>query len=127
GYTRRLGAGVWLGNDDSSATRKATGGGLPVDIWSRFMKVAHQGVAVAALPGLSAAPALASALPNAALPPAPSASQVSGQAGGPTVRPQPNEPARESRVFHRAVGRPATPPFPPPPKPRGDAAQRADA
>src|SRR5215813_1583116 len=64
GYTGRLVTGVWVGNDDSSATRKATGGGLPVDIWSRFMKVAHQGVAVAALPGLSAAPALASALPN---------------------------------------------------------------
>src|SRR5262249_58449867 len=99
GYTRRLGAGVWLGNDDSSATRKATGGGLPVDIWSRFMKVAHQGVAVAALPGLSAAPALASALPNAALPPAPSASQVSGQAGGQSVRPRPRRSAPGTRVL----------------------------
>src|SRR5262249_15841659 len=44
GYTGHLVAGVWLGNDDSSPTKKATGGGLPVDIWSRFMKVAHQGV-----------------------------------------------------------------------------------
>jgi penicillin-binding protein 1A len=44
--------GVWLGNDDSSPTRKATGGGLPVEIWSRFMKPAHQGVPVAALPEL---------------------------------------------------------------------------
>jgi penicillin-binding protein 1A len=42
--------GVWLGNDDSSPTRKATGGGLPVEIWSHFMKPAHQGVAVVALP-----------------------------------------------------------------------------
>src|SRR6266581_2110387 len=53
GYTAHLVTGVWLGNDDSSPTRKATGGGLPVDIWSRFMRVAHQGVPVANLPGQS--------------------------------------------------------------------------
>ena len=45
--------GVWLGNDDSSPTRRATGGSLPVDIWARIMRPAHQGVAVAALPGQS--------------------------------------------------------------------------
>jgi penicillin-binding protein 1A len=49
GYTSHLVAGVWLGNDDSSPTRKTTGGGLPVDVWSRFMKAAHQGVPVADL------------------------------------------------------------------------------
>jgi penicillin-binding protein 1A len=49
--------GVWLGNDDSSPTRKMTGGGLPVEIWSRFMKVAHQGVTFVDLPGLGPAPA----------------------------------------------------------------------
>ncbi len=53
GYTSRLVTGVWLGNDDNSPTKKATGGGLPVDIWSRFMKTALQGVAPASLPGLS--------------------------------------------------------------------------
>jgi len=53
GYTAHLVTGIWLGNDDNSPTRKATGGGLPVEIWSRFMKVAHQGVAPAALPGVS--------------------------------------------------------------------------
>jgi penicillin-binding protein 1A len=52
GYTSHLVTGIWLGNDDSSATRKATGGGLPVEIWSRFMKPAHQSVPVAALPEL---------------------------------------------------------------------------
>src|SRR5262249_35413933 len=51
GYTAHLVTGVWVGNDDSSPTRKATGGGLPTEIWSRLMKVAHQGVPVAALPG----------------------------------------------------------------------------
>jgi penicillin-binding protein 1A len=54
GYTANLVTGVWLGNDDNSPTKKATGGGLPVEVWTRFMKVAHQGVAVAALPGSQA-------------------------------------------------------------------------
>jgi len=53
GYTSNLVAGVWLGNDDNSPTRKATGGGLPVEIWSRFMKAAHQGIAPTALSGVA--------------------------------------------------------------------------
>jgi penicillin-binding protein 1A len=57
GYTGHLVAGVWLGNDDNSPTRKTTGGGLPAEIWSRFMRPAHQGVPVAALPGLSSSAA----------------------------------------------------------------------
>ena len=51
---------MWLGNDDNSPTKKLTGGGMPVDIWARFMRTAHQGVTVATLPGQSAAPTLAS-------------------------------------------------------------------
>jgi penicillin-binding protein 1A len=50
GYTSYLVAGVWLGNDDNSPTKKVSGGNLPVEIWSRFMKAAHEGVPVAALP-----------------------------------------------------------------------------
>jgi len=50
GYTANLVTGVWLGNDDNTPTRKATGGGLPVEVWSRFMKAAHQGVPVASIP-----------------------------------------------------------------------------
>ena len=82
GYTSHLITGVWLGNDDSSPTKKATGGGLPVEVWTHFMRAAHQGVPVAALPGL-AGPAMAAAnfpfalpsistapMPNAPIPPA---------------------------------------------------------
>ena len=105
GYTGHLVTGVWLGNDDSSPTKKATGGGLPVDIWSRFMKVAHQGVAVAALPGLSAAPSLASALPSIAPPPALVAGPVTGQAGAQSVRPQPIEPGLDGWFLDRLFGR----------------------
>ena len=47
GYTSHLVAGVWLGNDDDSPTKKVSGGNLPVEIWSRFMREAHKGVPVA--------------------------------------------------------------------------------
>ena len=50
GYTSYLVAGVWLGNDDGSPTKKVSGGNLPVEIWSRFMQAAHEGVPVAGLP-----------------------------------------------------------------------------
>jgi penicillin-binding protein 1A len=50
GYTSNLVTGVWLGNDDNSPTKKATGGGLPVEVWTRFMRAAHQNVQVAGLP-----------------------------------------------------------------------------
>ncbi|WP_424628595.1 transglycosylase domain-containing protein [Bradyrhizobium sp. SYSU BS000235] len=51
GYTANLVTGVWLGNDDNSPTKKATGGGLPVEVWTRFMKAAHQNVSPVPLPG----------------------------------------------------------------------------
>src|SRR5262249_17810051 len=44
GYTSHLVTGVWLGNDDNSPTHKTTGGSLPVEIWNRVMKTAHQNV-----------------------------------------------------------------------------------
>jgi penicillin-binding protein 1A len=54
GYTSHLVTGVWLGNDDNSPTHKTTGGSLPVEIWSRVMKAAHQNVRPTALPGAAA-------------------------------------------------------------------------
>ena len=50
GYTSRMVAGVWLGNDDDVGT-KLSGGNVPVDIWSQFMTKAHEGIPVAELPG----------------------------------------------------------------------------
>ncbi|MEJ0091926.1 MAG: PBP1A family penicillin-binding protein [Methylocella sp.] len=66
GYTSHLVTGVWLGNDDSSPTKKASGGTLPVEIWSRFMRGAHQGIPPQPLPGglWQAAPAIASGWPS---------------------------------------------------------------
>ncbi len=50
GYTSHLVAGVWLGNDDASPTKKTSGGNLPAEIWNRFMREAHRGVPVQSLP-----------------------------------------------------------------------------
>jgi penicillin-binding protein 1A len=63
GYTGHLVTGVWLGNDDSSPTKKTTGGGIPVEIWSKFMKAAHQGVPMVGLPGVSSTPLTAGLFP----------------------------------------------------------------
>lgn len=82
GYTSQMVAGVWLGNDDSSPTKKASGGNLPVEIWSRFMKEALKGAPVAALPGGTWRPASLSAPP----PPAPPAELATRDpAGAPAV------------------------------------------
>ncbi len=51
GYTSRLVAGVWLGNDDNSPTKHVTGGNLPVEVWSQFMREAMRGAPPADLPG----------------------------------------------------------------------------
>src|SRR5882757_1002833 len=73
GYTANLVTGVWLGNDDNAPTRKATGGGLPVEVWTRFMRVAHQGVAVAALPNSQASGSFSNLMQTASQVSAPSA------------------------------------------------------
>src|ERR1700737_2326220 len=73
GYPPPLVTGVWLGNDDNSPTRKPTGGGLPVEIWSRFMKAAHQGVPVASLPNSQAGGFLSNLMQTASQVSAPSA------------------------------------------------------
>ena len=96
GYTAKLVTGVWLGNDDNSPTRKATGGGLPVEVWTRFMRAAHQGVPVAGLPmasqgGLFANAAPSFTQPNSPQPDMPAA--TTGMAGRPaptrtSVRPE---------------------------------------
>ena len=51
GYTANLTTGVWFGNDDGSPMKKVTGGALPAMAWHEFMVAAHEGVAMAPLPG----------------------------------------------------------------------------
>ncbi len=109
GYTANLVTGVWLGNDDSSPTKKATGGGLPVEVWSRFMKAAHQGVPVAALPGLATTPSFASVgqPPSVSLaPPASVGGYHPGQpAGAQGNAPQPIDRGMDGWFLDRIFGR----------------------
>ncbi|GHB19603.1 penicillin-binding protein 1A [Pseudovibrio japonicus] len=56
GYTGNLAAAVWFGNDDFTSTRRMTGGSLPAMTWGNFMKVAHQGLELKAMPGVEAPP-----------------------------------------------------------------------
>jgi len=51
GYTSDLIAGVWVGNDDNSPTKKVTGGLLPAEIWRNVMEPAHRGLTPRPLPG----------------------------------------------------------------------------
>jgi penicillin-binding protein 1A len=94
GYTANLVTGVWLGNDDNSPTKKATGGGLPVEVWTRFMRSAHQGVPVAYLPN---APAPAGGLTTL--------TQIASQITGPTP-PAPVQAGSGRPAPSRALARP---------------------
>jgi penicillin-binding protein 1A len=51
GYTSRLVASVWLGNDDNGPMKRVSGGGLPSEIWGRFMRTALNGAQPLPLPG----------------------------------------------------------------------------
>jgi len=102
GYTANLVTGVWLGNDDNSPTRKATGGGLPVEVWTRFMRVAHQGVPVAGLPKSQAGGLFSNLMHAASQVGAPSAPTL--QAAGP-LAPLPSAGANRAAPT-RASARP---------------------
>jgi penicillin-binding protein 1A len=52
GYTAHLSGGVWVGNDNGQPMNHVMGGGLPASIWQQVMRVAHQGKAPLALPGI---------------------------------------------------------------------------
>jgi len=51
GYSAHVIAGVWVGNDDNSPTKKVTGGSMPAQIWKDVMSVTHRGLKFAKLPG----------------------------------------------------------------------------
>ena len=43
GFTGKYVGGIWVGNDDDSPMNKVAGGGLPADLWSDMMELAHAG------------------------------------------------------------------------------------
>lgn len=115
GYTSHLVAGVWLGNDDNSPTKKASGSNLPVEVWSRFMKAAHRGAQVAALP--SGAWRAATPTPPEHPGGLPMRDPASGQTMEPfAARPTPPAPVGQPMTINRAAERAAPPPATRPPR-----------
>ncbi|MFT7621546.1 MAG: penicillin-binding protein 1A [Myxococcota bacterium] len=47
GYTPQLVTTVWVGFDDRTPLKKATGGKVAAPIWARFMTAAHEGLPIA--------------------------------------------------------------------------------
>jgi penicillin-binding protein 1A len=105
GFTSQLVTGVWLGNDDNTPTKKITGGGLPLEIWSQFMKAAHRGKLPSDLPGdaIAAFPPPGMTVP---VPPA-SVSGGRGRTADSAPPPYPSPQAGDSRagVFDRLFSR----------------------
>jgi penicillin-binding protein 1A len=100
GYTGHLVTGVWIGNDDNSPMNKATGGGLPVEIWARFMKDAHKGLPASASPASTpsaTAPRLPEIFPRSAPPDIHSTAPVASIAPAPRPPSQP-QPQRGNRL-----------------------------
>jgi penicillin-binding protein 1A len=107
GYTSRLVGTVWLGNDDNSPMRRVSGGGLPTEIWAKFMKGALQGAQPQPLPGglwrgsggaLESGAPMASAAPQAGrpTPPKPFTTQDNDRV---RTAPQPGERGFLERLF----------------------------
>ena len=61
GFSPELVAGVWVGNDDFSPMKKITGGTLPAQIWSGFMRTALKNSKPVPLPRAEPAPEIAEA------------------------------------------------------------------
>lgn len=87
GFTGHLVTGVWFGNDDNSATKKVTGSNLPVESWSRFMKIAHQGVPPLTLIGSRYRIAPVEGVPSDAAPSGPIAAMPGTQKNSQRPRP----------------------------------------
>src|SRR5690349_24417133 len=71
GFTADLVCGVWIGNDDNSSMKRATGGGLPARIFHNFMESAEAGLPVKPLAGDIAVAASEPASTAPTPPPAP--------------------------------------------------------
>jgi penicillin-binding protein 1A len=71
GFTADLVCGVWIGNDDNSPMRRATGGGMPARIFHNFMTAAEAGLPVKPLAGNIAVAATDTQAAGATPPPPP--------------------------------------------------------
>ena len=58
GFSPELVTGVWIGNDDFTPMKKVTGGTLPAQIWSGFMRVALKSAPPSKLPRAEPVPTM---------------------------------------------------------------------
>ena len=126
GYTAPLTAAVWLGNDDSAPMKKVTGGGLPSEIWSRFMREALAGKPPVPLPGGGWTTSPTAAPPVAGLPGPVDPARGDGSQSAYPVAPQ-SPAGAPVRLSDRAApqGSPAREGVPRPPAPVGGSGDRA--
>jgi penicillin-binding protein 1A len=113
GFTSQLVTGVWLGNDDNTPMKKITGGGLPVEVWSEFMRIAHRGKTPSDLPGAAIAAVVTAPSPASNPLPGPSSSlSSSASANPPPLGPlsSPPPPGRREAREGRQPVRPMDPP-----------------
>ncbi|MTI01149.1 transglycosylase domain-containing protein [Roseibium sp. RKSG952] len=99
GYTSQLTTAVWLGNDNNSPTKKASGGTLPAVVWKEAMDAAHKELPAARLPGTPSVP-IANAVPKTRSP-----ATASSGSGREIVPPLPaNENAGPMRLLRNIFG-----------------------
>ena len=128
GYTSHAVTAVWVGNDDGSPTKKASGGNLPVEVWSKFMTAAHRGLQPQPLPGNWHSPipdGAADGTPMAGLPPR----DPSGRPSMAALQPAPGPQNLAATLPPPAAPPPAAPPPPRPGAPLmlNDAARASQA
>jgi penicillin-binding protein 1A len=90
GYTGNLVAGIWIGNDDYSPTRRMTGGSLPAMTWQKAMAYAHSGLEPRPLIGLEGLPLPQGGAPQVA---------ATGADGPPARRPTSLSPRSVERLL----------------------------
>ena len=114
GYTSQYVTAVWVGNDDNSPSRRASGATMPLDIWGQVMKAAHQGRPASALPGGPFRPGVSAPLATpvaGGLPPGLDPARDGGSGTGTLAR---DVNARELRPPAGVSGRPTPAPAPEP-------------
>jgi len=82
GFTADLVCGVWVGNDDNSPMRHATGGTLPAHIFRAFVERAERDIPASPLISLPAAATAQAAAPPAQAPPDAFQRLIDGLFGG---------------------------------------------
>jgi penicillin-binding protein 1A len=95
GFTADLVTGVWVGNDDASPMKRATGGGLPAHIFHSFMESAEEGRPVRPLVGSEL---MADAADTPAAP-----AVVAAEPVPPAQSPQPAPPEKPQEAFDKIL------------------------